>query len=431
MSSIKRTVAAAVATTLALTAAPGAQAQDGLSGFEISPYFWGAGLDTDVTVRGQTATIERDFSDIVDAIDIGGGIMGGAAFNRFVMVAQLDFVAYDTDELEVDEQPARGRLETDMFMAMVAAGYRFGGERPGKHFDLLLGARNLSLDTTLTLDARGRFEWDKDYVDPILMVRPSFPLGSRWRFNPSMSYGTGGDSEKVWELQPQFQFQISDNWAARFGYRRLYYEIDSDNGLNKFDGAFQGLIIGIGGTFGGTPGRRMRAAAETPAPAPAPAATMASAPTPPPSPPPAPRDTDADGIVDHIDKCPGTARGEKVDPVGCAYNVQLSVLFETNSTEITEASFPELNRVVEALNSTPTLGVIIEGHADSTGADALNQSLSKQRAKAVANYFAEQGVNANRLQPRGYGETQPIADNTTAEGRAQNRRVVLRRPDAD
>lgn len=429
MSSKVKTIAAAVAATLAMSAAaPGAHAQEENWGFEISPYFWGAGLDTDVTLGGQTVTVERDFSDIVDGIDIGGGLMAGGGINRFVWVTQIDYLSLDSNEL--DDAPARGRLEAESLMAMLAMGYRFGGERPGRHFDLMLGARNLSLDTTLTLNGIGTFDRDKDYVDPIIMLRPSFPLGDRWRFNPTLSFGSGGDSEKTYELQPQFQFQISDNVAARFGYRRLYYEIESEDGGKAFDGAFQGLIIGIGGTFGGTPGRRMRAAAAEPAPAPAPALAAAPRPAPPAAPPP-PRDTDGDGITDNLDKCPVTARGEKVDPVGCGYNVRLNVKFESNSATLTSDSGPELGQIAEALNSTPHLSVIIEGHTDSTGSAEYNQDLSTRRAKAVADYFASHGINANRLYSKGLGESRPVGDNTTAEGRAENRRVVLRRPDAD
>jgi outer membrane protein OmpA-like peptidoglycan-associated protein len=109
----------------------------------------------------------------------------------------------------------------------------------------------------------------------------------------------------------------------------------------------------------------------------------------------------------------------------------LNVLYETNSAELKRESDGELDRIVAALNSTPTLSAIIEGHSDSTGPDAYNQSLSERRAKSVADYLIDRGVSSNRLQWKGYGESQPIADNTTADGRAQNRRVVLRRPDAD
>lgn len=418
-------IAAAVAATLALaTAASSAQAQEKFWEFNVAPYLWGAGIDTDVTVGNRSATVERDFGDVVDALDIGGGLMGGARFGRFVMVSQLDFLGLDSDNL--DDAPARGRLESDIFMAMFAAGVRLGDLNGRSHVDVLLGGRNLSMDNTLSLDGFGTTEHDKDFVDPIIMVRPSFRLSDRWRFNATLSYGEGGDSEKTYELQPHIEYRINDWIAARFGYRKLHYEIDSDNQLNRFDGSFQGLILGVGGTFGRAP---IRSAQPMPAPTPAPVAAAAPAPQPV-APPPPPSDTDADGIADHIDKCPSTARGEKVDPVGCAYDVQLSVLFENNSDQITESSFPELKRIVEALNSTPTLSAIIEGHTDAAGSAAFNQSLSERRARSVADYLTANGVNGNRLQARGYGESRPVADNTTPEGRAQNRRVVLRRPDA-
>lgn len=427
MSSIK-TVAAAVAATLAITAAASsAQAQDENWSFEVAPYLWGAGLDTEVTIGPVSADVERDFGDVVDAMDIGGGLMFGGRLGGFVAVAQVDYLSLDSDEL--DDAPARGRLESEALFAMAAAGYRFDRNRVGAHVDLLFGARNLSLDNTLSLDGLGAFESDKDFVDPIVMLRPSFPLGRRWRFQPTISYGAGGDSEKVWELQPHFHFQINDNIGARFGYRQLYYEIESDNGLSRFDGSFKGLIIGIGGTFGASPSREMlrNVKAET-----APAAAVAPPPPlPPRAVPPPPRDTDGDSIVDNIDKCPSTARGEKVDPVGCAYNVHINVLFETNSATLAGDQHEELGRLVAAMNSTPTLSAIIEGHTDSAGTAEHNQDLSERRAGTVAGYLVGRGINANRLQTKGFGELRPIADNTTAEGRAQNRRVVLLRPDAD
>ena len=400
MGSKKTMIAAAVTATLAITAAAsGAQAQDENWAFEISPYLWAVGIDADIAVGNHTVAVDVGFDDILEALDIGGGLLAGARFNHFLVLTQIDYLSVDSDEL--DDAPARGRAEVESFMAMLALGYRFGGDDvPGKHFDVLLGARNATLKTTLTLDALGVFERERDYVDPIVMLQPSWPLGKRWRFMLNASYGTGGDSEETWEVQPQFQWQISDHWAARFGYRLLDYDIEVENG-NGFDGAFEGPIIGIGGTFGGTSGRMMREAAK---PAPAPAPVVASAPPPPPpAPPPAPKDTDGDGVVDHIDKCPSTARGEKVDPVGCAYNVQLDVRFETNSATLTQDSSAELDRLVEALNSTPTLSVIVEGHTDSTGSDAYNKSLSQRRAQAVVDYLSSHGVNANRLRCAGSG----------------------------
>lgn len=430
MSSSFKSIAAAVTAALALAAAPHALAQEEKNwGFEITPYLWAAGIDGDVTVGSQTASIDVGFDDLIDALDIGGGLMAGAGYKHFIVVSQLDYWSMDSDNL--DGAPANARLETDMFLAMLAAGYRFGTDRHGKHVDVMLGARNLSMDNTLTLGPLGQFATDSDFVDPIVMVRPSFPLGKRWRFNPTFSFGGGGDSEKVWELQPNLQFQISDHVALRIGYRLLHYETESENGRTTWDGDLEGFGIGLGGTFGGTSGRRMLAAAR---PAPTPAATPEAAVAPPPPPPPAPAppsDTDGDGVTDNLDKCPNTARGEKVDPVGCAYNVRLNVLFGTNSAELTSDSLPELDRIVEAMNSTPHLSAIIEGHTDSTGNAEHNQRLSERRAAAIADYLASHGINRNRLRPQGFGASRPVASNATAEGRAQNRRVVLRRPDAD
>jgi outer membrane protein OmpA-like peptidoglycan-associated protein len=73
----------------------------------------------------------------------------------------------------------------------------------------------------------------------------------------------------------------------------------------------------------------------------------------------------------------------------------------------------------------PTLHVQIEGHTDSVGSDEYNQDLSERRAGVVRDYFVQQGIAANSIEARGFGKTQPIATNDTAEGRQQNRRVEL------
>jgi hypothetical protein len=75
-------------------------------------------------------------------------------------------------------------------------------------------------------------------------------VSDRWRFNPIVSIGGGGDAEYINDLQPQFQIQNNERLAARFGYRLLHYELESNTKDNEFDGAFQGLLVGLGGTFG-------------------------------------------------------------------------------------------------------------------------------------------------------------------------------------
>jgi len=83
--------------------------------------------------------------------------------------------------------------------------------------------------------------------------------------------------------------------------------------------------------------------------------------------------------------------------------------------------------VVEGLKGSPDVRILIEGHTDSQGPDAPNKKLSKGRADAVRDYFIGKGIASSRLETKGYGETKPVADNNTAEGRAQNRRVELSR----
>jgi outer membrane protein OmpA-like peptidoglycan-associated protein len=119
-----------------------------------------------------------------------------------------------------------------------------------------------------------------------------------------------------------------------------------------------------------------------------------------------------------------------VDSVGCSLTIRLEVFFDTASANIKPESYPDLDRVVTFMNEAVKGATgVIEGHTDSVGKDDYNLKLSQARADAVRKYLLDKGVAAARLESRGFGETQPVADNTTAEGRAQNRRVVLRRTD--
>jgi outer membrane protein OmpA-like peptidoglycan-associated protein len=246
------------------------------------------------------------------------------------------------------------------------------------------------------------------------------PIGERWKFTSTFSYGEG-DSEKMYEMWPQFQLQINDKLAARFGYRRLFYDIESETTANRWDGSLQGVTIGIGGTFGGRPPPVVAATSPPPPPPAAPAA--------PPPPPPPPPDADGDGVADARDQCADTRRGERVDAIGCSYEMRLDVHFAHDSSDLNAESSADLDRVVELLMRVATISGAIEGHSDSTGASEYNQALSERRAQAVMAYLTEGGISRSRLQAIGFGESRPIADNGTDAGRAENRRVVLRRSD--
>lgn len=143
-----------------------------------------------------------------------------------------------------------------------------------------------------------------------------------------------------------------------------------------------------------------------------------------------PPDSDADGVVDTSDMCPDTPRGLRVDSRGCAIKAQTLVLrninFEFDKATLTADSRTALDEIARGLKGQPTMQVTLEGHTDAKGSDAYNLRLSRERANAVRDYLISQGVEAARLRAEGHGETRPVADNTTEEGRAQNRRVEFK-----
>jgi len=139
-----------------------------------------------------------------------------------------------------------------------------------------------------------------------------------------------------------------------------------------------------------------------------------------------PPDSDGDGVVDHLDQCPDTPEGATVNSVGC-WAFEGTVLFGFDRYDIRPEAYPVLDDVVLILERNPAMEVEIQGHTDSIGDAAYNQGLSEKRAKAIMDYLASHGIASYRLSAKGYGETLPIASNETEEGRAQNRRVQLRR----
>jgi outer membrane protein OmpA-like peptidoglycan-associated protein/tetratricopeptide (TPR) repeat protein len=102
-----------------------------------------------------------------------------------------------------------------------------------------------------------------------------------------------------------------------------------------------------------------------------------------------------------------------------------NIQFANNSAEIPAAGFVELDKLLQVLTDNPTLRVEISGHTDNVGRGEDNLKLSTSRAKSIVDYFVSKGVAAGRLSYKGYGASQPIADNATEAGRAQNRRTTF------
>jgi outer membrane protein OmpA-like peptidoglycan-associated protein len=103
-----------------------------------------------------------------------------------------------------------------------------------------------------------------------------------------------------------------------------------------------------------------------------------------------------------------------------------NIYFETGKTVLTAQSYESLNQVVRFLENNKSVRLEISGHTDNTGSLRINTSLSQARAKAVVDYIVGQGIDAGRLEYKGYADSQPVSSNATAEGREQNRRVEFK-----
>jgi OmpA-OmpF porin, OOP family len=174
-----------------------------------------------------------------------------------------------------------------------------------------------------------------------------------------------------------------------------------------------------------------------------------------------PIDTDKDGVADYVDKCPNSSLKAKVDLNGCEVDTDndgvadyldkcpdvsgiaankgcpevkeavkkifsqalLGIQFESGKDIIKKSSFPILNQIADVMKENPSYLLEINGHSDSQGDDDKNLLLSQKRADAVKQYIVAKGVAEGRMIPKGFGENVPVADNSTAAGRTQNRRV--------
>jgi outer membrane protein OmpA-like peptidoglycan-associated protein len=154
-------------------------------------------------------------------------------------------------------------------------------------------------------------------------------------------------------------------------------------------------------------------------------------------------DEDEDGIFDRRDRCPDTPADTPVEHHGCplpqypasvkpveppvseVITLNGNVLFAYNQSELMPEARSELDSLMAKLQNTDVASIKVIGHTDSQGSDTYNQKLSERRASSVAAYLLSQGVAPNKLTSEGRGESQPVAENDTEEGRAQNRRVEL------
>jgi OmpA-OmpF porin, OOP family len=180
------------------------------------------------------------------------------------------------------------------------------------------------------------------------------------------------------------------------------------------------LNVGLQWSFGEeTPRAVMPVAAAEPAPYTEPAPMMAD------------NDLDHDGVPNDRDRCPDTPAGLAVDENGCALQGSSTIIlrnvhFDFDKADLKREARDLLDSIVAGFNGQPTMEVELAGHTDALGTQSYNLGLSQRRADAVRTYLISKGIADVRVHAEGYGEFQPIADNETEEGRAQNRRVEFK-----
>lgn len=212
-----------------------------------------------------------------------------------------------------------------------------------------------------------------------------------------------------------YMYQINDyGLAVRAEYRYRYTTVDSADiyGAGFEDNRYDDHILSLGLQI--PLGAPPQAAAPAPAPAPA-----------------APMDSDGDGVIDANDQCPGTPRGTEVDARGCPIEKQAPIVlkgvtFEFDSAKLTMQAENRLDNVVDALQASDEITFRVDGYTDSIGTEQYNQGLSQRRVDSVRSYLMQHGITSSRITgTQGHGESNPVATNETAAGRAQNRRVEL------
>jgi len=137
-------------------------------------------------------------------------------------------------------------------------------------------------------------------------------------------------------------------------------------------------------------------------------------------------DSDNDGVVDSKDDCPDTSDEFLVDGYGCPQTATLELNFDNDSYSISKKLIEDLKNFALFLQNNSTYKVVIYGYTDNNGDDEYNKKLSKNRANSVKEALANYGIKKDRLSTVGKGSQDPVGDNSTQEGRRDNRRIEVK-----
>lgn len=280
-------------------------------------------------------------------------------------------------------------------------GYTIGlGYGLSDNLALELNHNNIKMNTVTGTERLRGIRLDAIYKldNSIGVVSPFFAVG----LGHTHFYS---DDDTTMNAGAGLTYRFSDRIEWRASARTFY---GFDDGTYDF-GIDTGLVFHLGEA------RSTARVEPTPAPQPAPRAEA---------------DSDGDGVPDSRDDCPDTPRNYAVDDRGCPIlieevaRVEVEVEFEFDSAEVRPQYYETIRQVADFLAEHEDTVAELGGHTDNVGAEEYNQDLSERRAAAVRQVLIERfNVSPARITSRGYGESQPIANNGTPQGRAQNRRV--------
>lgn len=299
----------------------------------------------------------------------------------------------------------------------------------GRYFDAQLGFGFLRLNSSSAFPGEAGEAWS-DSVGARFKRPHDASLGESWFFAASpwldvdaLYVRTGGLDRFGFMAGAGVSFPLDSLrhfWVGPF-VRYMQIVQQGHPGFDDRDASL--LMAGISFEIGSSPLRKRRPLADSPT------ANLLDADCPPPS---TLSDRDGDGLLDASDLCPDVAG--TVENHGCRTYKRLvvkpdklelteKIMFESDKATIDAQSYPLLDEVVQALQDNRSFRVRIEGHADSSGPDPHNQTLSNDRAAAVLAYLASHGVDKERLTSKGFSSSEPVVSNATPAGRETNRRV--------
>lgn len=220
-----------------------AQESDGWT-FRVTPYLWMLGLDGTTAAAGNDVSLDADFGDILDLLNIALSVNMELNNGRWFVV--LDPMWANLEAPIETGGPIGGDVEIELLIIDALVGISVT-----EHFDIYTGVRYYDQDITIVPDMMPKIELGDDWTDFLLGVRANGKISEKWSFAGKLDVAVGGDSDSAWYAQAIFLRHIGTNKHFDIGYR--YYDVDyeSGSGLTRFkwDVAHSGPVIGFSWEF--------------------------------------------------------------------------------------------------------------------------------------------------------------------------------------